>query len=258
MDITAEDFSFLLTTNLESAYHISQLVHPLLKDSGAASIVLISSIAGVTSIKNIASIYSAAKGAINQLTRNLAREWAKDNIRINCVAPGSIKTPLTGRVIVTDRAGHAYDVMSSISNKELNSYDGVVAVELKNLRPQLYSAAEYCEKSYLHSEQKQMVLDNLKDYAVRALVNAVDHLGTVAYKLTDLVEQQTSDVSTIDLKVSTLNQQYLTCQIYTDKEGLRQEQLLAFVPRHHKHYILPSKMNCYFVHLEENIGAIDL
>ncbi|KAJ0939105.1 putative ABI family protein [Helianthus annuus] len=34
--------------------------------------------------------------------------------------------------------------------------------ELKNIRPQLYSAAEYCEKSYLHSEQKQVVLDNLK------------------------------------------------------------------------------------------------
>lgn len=50
------------------------------------------------------------------------------------------------------------------------------------------------------------VLDNLKDYAVRALVNAVDHLGTVAYKLTDLLEQHTLDVSTMDLKVSTLNQ----------------------------------------------------
>ena len=113
--------------------------------------------------------------------------------------------------------------------------------ELKNLRPQLYSAAEYCEKSYLHSEQKQMVLDNLKDYAVRALVNAVDHLGTVAYKLTDLLEQQTFDVSTMDLKVATINQKLLTCQIYTDKEGLRQQQLLAFIPRHHKHYILPTR-----------------
>ncbi|XP_073220111.1 protein ABIL1 isoform X2 [Cicer arietinum] len=112
--------------------------------------------------------------------------------------------------------------------------------ELKNLRPQLYSAAEYCEKSYLHSEQKQMVLDNLKDYAVRALVNAVDHLGTVAYKLTDLLEQHTLDVSTMDLKVSTINQKLLTCQIYTHKEGLWQQQLLAFIPRHHKHYILPS------------------
>uniref|UniRef100_A0A5B7AAK5 ABI-1-like 1 n=1 Tax=Davidia involucrata TaxID=16924 RepID=A0A5B7AAK5_DAVIN len=115
--------------------------------------------------------------------------------------------------------------------------------ELKNLRPHLYSAAEYCEKSYLHSEQKQMVLDNLKDYAVQALVNAVDHLGTVAYKLTDLLEQQTLDVSTMELKVSCLNQQLLTCQTYTDKEGLRQQQLLAFIPRHHKHYILPNSVN---------------
>ncbi|XP_022770513.1 protein ABIL1-like [Durio zibethinus] len=115
--------------------------------------------------------------------------------------------------------------------------------ELKNLRPQLYSAAEYCEKSYLHNEQKQMVLDNLKDYAVRALVNAVDHLGTMAFKLTDLLEQQTLEVSTMEVKASCLNQQLLTCQTYTNKEGLRQQQLLAFIPRHHKHYILPNSVN---------------
>ncbi|XVE77219.1 hypothetical protein DITRI_Ditri13aG0044000 [Diplodiscus trichospermus] len=115
--------------------------------------------------------------------------------------------------------------------------------ELKNLRPQLYSAAEYCEKSYLRNEQKQMVLDNLKDYAVRALVNAVDHLGTVAYKLNDLLEQQTLEVSTMELKASCLSQQLLMCQTYTKKEGLRQQQLLAFIPRHHKHYILPNSVN---------------
>ncbi|XP_072954177.1 probable protein ABIL1 [Typha angustifolia] len=112
--------------------------------------------------------------------------------------------------------------------------------ELKNLRPQLYSAAEYCEKSYLHSEQKQMVIDNLKDYAVRALVNAVDHLGTVAYKLTDLFEQQASEVSNLELKITPLNQQILTYQIYTDKEGLREHQMFGTNPRHHKHYILPN------------------
>ncbi|MFQ6634616.1 hypothetical protein Gotur_010913, partial [Gossypium turneri] len=32
----------------------------------------------------------------------------------------------------------------------------------------------------------------------------------------------------------------LTCQTYTDKEDIRQQQLLAFIPRHHKHYILPN------------------
>ncbi|PWA91593.1 ABI-1-like 1 [Artemisia annua] len=115
--------------------------------------------------------------------------------------------------------------------------------ELKNLRPQLYSAAEYCEKSYLHSEQKQVVLDNIKDYAVRALVNAVDHIGTVAYKLTDVLDQQTSEISATGLHVTCLHQQLLTCETYTDREALRQQQLLAVVPRHHKHYSLPNAVS---------------
>lgn len=50
------------------------------------------------------------------------------------------------------------------------------------------------------------VLDNLKDYAVRALVNAIDHLGTVAYKLSDILEQQTLDISSTELKVKCVNQ----------------------------------------------------
>jgi hypothetical protein len=54
------------------------------------------------------------------------------------------------------------------------------------------------------------VLDNLKDYAVRAVVNAVDHLGTVAYKLTELFEQQASEVSNLEMKVVGLNQVLLS------------------------------------------------
>ncbi|KAG2397746.1 hypothetical protein LR48_Vigan238s005500 [Vigna angularis] len=94
LDFTAEDFAFLMNTNLESCFHLSQLAHPLLKASEAASIVFISSAAGVIA-SNIASVvYSAAKGAIHQMTKNLACEWAKDNIRSNCIAPGVIRTPL--------------------------------------------------------------------------------------------------------------------------------------------------------------------
>ncbi|KAJ0239918.1 Protein ABIL1 [Hirschfeldia incana] len=115
--------------------------------------------------------------------------------------------------------------------------------ELKNLRPQLYSAADYCEKSYLHSEQKQMVLENLKDYTVKALVNAVDHLGTVASKLTDIFDHQSSDISNMQLRASCVSQQLLTSRTYIDKEGLRQQQLLAVIPMHHKHYTLPNSVN---------------
>eukprot|EP01018_Ginkgo_biloba_P015392 Gb_30873 [translate_table: standard] len=119
--------------------------------------------------------------------------------------------------------------------------------ELKNLRPQLYSAAEYCEMSYLHNDQKQMVLDNLKDYAVKALVNAVDHLGTVAFKLNDLLSQQTTEISTTELKIACLNQRLRTCQEYTDKEGIRQQRLVDSIPRYHKHYVLPSTASSHLV-----------
>lgn len=50
------------------------------------------------------------------------------------------------------------------------------------------------------------MLDNLKNYAVGALVNAVDHLGTVAYKLTDLFEEQSFDISKLEQSVSRLDQ----------------------------------------------------
>ncbi|KAG9134076.1 hypothetical protein Leryth_004768 [Lithospermum erythrorhizon] len=119
----------------------------------------------------------------------------------------------------------------------------IVFQELKDLRPQLYSAANYSEKSYVHSEHKQLVLNNLKVYTVRALVNVVDHLGTVAYKLTDLLEQQSLDISKMDLKVTCINQQLSTCKTFMEKEGLRQQQLLAVMPRHHKHYTLPNSVN---------------
>ncbi|KAK7834178.1 tropinone reductase like protein [Quercus suber] len=95
IEYTAEDFSFLMCTNLESAYHTCQLAYPLLKASEAGSIVFVSSVAGVVGLTPGVSIYAAAKGGLNQLAKNLACEWAKDNIRSNSVAPWVIKTPLT-------------------------------------------------------------------------------------------------------------------------------------------------------------------
>ncbi|KAF5446856.1 hypothetical protein F2P56_032454 [Juglans regia] len=93
VETTAEDFSFIVTTNLESSYHMCQLAHPLLKASGGGSIVFISSVGGHVSIST-GSVYEASKGAVNQLTKSLACEWARDNIRSNCVAPWATRTPL--------------------------------------------------------------------------------------------------------------------------------------------------------------------
>jgi len=92
-EFSGEDFSNLMGTNFEAPFHISQLAHPLLKASGNGNIVFMSSVAGTVALPLLA-IYSATKGAMNQVTRNLACEWAKDSIRVNAVAPWFIKTPL--------------------------------------------------------------------------------------------------------------------------------------------------------------------
>ncbi|KAI6671069.1 hypothetical protein NL676_005954 [Syzygium grande] len=93
-----EDYTAEMTTNFESAYHLSQLAHPLLKASGVGSIMFLSSVCGVVSV-NVGSIYSGHQRAMNQLTKNLACEWAKDNIRSNSVAPWYIMTPLAEPIL---------------------------------------------------------------------------------------------------------------------------------------------------------------
>ncbi|KAI9116230.1 hypothetical protein K1719_013160 [Acacia pycnantha] len=94
IDQTSEDVSTVMGTNFESSYHLSQLAHPLLKASGYGTIVNISSIVSVKALP-LVSACAASRGAMNQVTKNLAFEWAKDNIRVNAVAPpGTIKTSL--------------------------------------------------------------------------------------------------------------------------------------------------------------------
>ncbi|KAI9152813.1 hypothetical protein LWI28_001591 [Acer negundo] len=93
VDTNAEDISTVMSTNFGSGYHLCQLSHPLLKASGNGSIVFISSVAGIVSLP-LLSIYAASKGAVNQVTKNLACEWAKDKIRANAVAPWITRTSL--------------------------------------------------------------------------------------------------------------------------------------------------------------------
>ncbi|XP_028109311.1 tropinone reductase homolog At5g06060-like isoform X1 [Camellia sinensis] len=98
IEYTTEEYSVIMATNLESAFHLCQLAYPLLKASRVGSIVFISSVAGLVHIGS-GSIYGASKGAMNQLTKNLACEWAKDNIRCNCVAPWYIRTSLVEHLL---------------------------------------------------------------------------------------------------------------------------------------------------------------
>eukprot|EP00268_Persea_americana_P005166 TRINITY_DN11733_c1_g2_i1.p1 TRINITY_DN11733_c1_g2~~TRINITY_DN11733_c1_g2_i1.p1 ORF type:complete len:330 (+),score=57.30 TRINITY_DN11733_c1_g2_i1:468-1457(+) len=133
--------------------------------------------------------------------------------------------------------------------QEVSTYDGIsmqqsllfsdTLKDLKNLRAQLYSAAEYFEVSYTNDDQKQIVVNTLKDYAVRAIVNTVDHLGSASYKVNGLVDEKAEEVTVTELRVSCIEQRLRTCQEYIDHEGLSQQSLVITAPKYHRRYILP-------------------
>ncbi|CAH1446775.1 unnamed protein product [Lactuca virosa] len=98
VELTSKEFTTLMSTNFESVFHICQLAYPLLKASKTGSVVFTSSVSAFVSLKSM-TLQGATKGAINQLTRNLACEWAKDGIRSNAVAPWYIKTSMVEQVL---------------------------------------------------------------------------------------------------------------------------------------------------------------
>ncbi|CAD7701707.1 unnamed protein product [Ostreobium quekettii] len=99
LDFTEEDFRSLMSTNLESAFSLCQACHPLLKAARRSTIVFNSSVAGGPKAMNSGALYAMTKAAMNQLTKNLACEWATDGISVNAVAPWYIETPLTEKLL---------------------------------------------------------------------------------------------------------------------------------------------------------------
>jgi len=93
LQCSEEDWVRLYDINLRGIYYMSNAFVPFMIHQGAGAIVNTGSILGYRTVGERAA-YSSSKGAIDTLTRSMAYDLAKDNIRVNCVVPGAIDTPL--------------------------------------------------------------------------------------------------------------------------------------------------------------------
>ena len=92
----------IVDVNLTGSYLMCQAVARSMRDTGGGVILNLSSIAGVIGLPR-RTAYSATKGAVSMMTKVLASEWAPYGIRVNAVAPGYIRTPLTEKLMADGR-----------------------------------------------------------------------------------------------------------------------------------------------------------
>jgi len=101
-DTDMSDYDRLMAVNLRGLFLVSKLALPRMKAHGGA-VLHFSSCVGVTGVRNRAA-YSASKGAVIALTRNMALDYASDGIRVNCLCPGFVDTPLLAKMPPERRA----------------------------------------------------------------------------------------------------------------------------------------------------------
>lgn len=94
-------FKFNLNVNLRHQFFLTQYLVPAMKNAGGGSIINMGSITWRIPATGL-PIYTTCKAAVLGLTRTHAREFGKDNIRVNSVMPGSIATERQIREVLTD------------------------------------------------------------------------------------------------------------------------------------------------------------
>lgn len=97
VDLPEESFDRVMRTNVKGAFLVLKYAIPIiLKSTDRGSVVNVASDLGIQPIPGT-DAYAASKGAIISLTKALSKNWAGKGLRVNCIAPGPIETPLLHR-----------------------------------------------------------------------------------------------------------------------------------------------------------------
>ena len=106
LDITEEEFDRIVRVNLKGVFLGCQVFGQYLVERGqGGSIINLGSMSGVVPLSRVFT-YSATKGAVHNLSLNLAREWAPHRVRVNVLVPGFFPAEQNKKVLTPERVGH--------------------------------------------------------------------------------------------------------------------------------------------------------
>lgn len=107
LETPTDDWNKILSINLNGVFLMSKYVLPIMIKQESGSIVNNSSLNGLLGVTG-ADAYSASKGGVIALTRVMAVDYGKYNIRVNCICPGAIDTPMIAEVLNDERIAKNY------------------------------------------------------------------------------------------------------------------------------------------------------
>ncbi|MGE5703959.1 MAG: SDR family NAD(P)-dependent oxidoreductase [Clostridia bacterium] len=120
LDVSEADWDKVIDTNLKGVFFCAQAAASVMKEQGGGKIINIASVAGEIGAAGMAP-YCASKAGVINLTRALAKEWARYNINVNAIGPGYIKTAMNE----TELSDPAFlkKVLSTLSIRRLGELD---------------------------------------------------------------------------------------------------------------------------------------
>ena len=154
VETSVEEWDMVIANNLRPAFLLAKLAYPLLKAAGGGAIINVSSVHAVQTSANIAA-YAASKGGLLALTRAMAIEFAKDNIRVNAILPGAVDTPMLRAGL--DR-GHLQgeDVYTRLDNLARKTVNGRVG-KPEEIAHAIYFLADETQSSFMTGQA--MIVD---------------------------------------------------------------------------------------------------
>ena len=102
-DFPLAEFRRVMELNVTSMFILSQAVGRVMIEQKGGSIITLSSVRGQLAIRRGYAAYTPSKAAVNNLTRQLATEWAPYNIRVNAISPTFIETPLVAKMLADEK-----------------------------------------------------------------------------------------------------------------------------------------------------------